>query len=377
MGNIRITLFAFICLVLSVACSEKKKKEEAIKSFENGEALPNAFATGFKIEKSGDSYRLTIINPFQDISDSLVYMIRPEKKEDKKGLITKVGKVVTLASTHAAYLAELGKVDLIRAVSTNDYFYNEDILEKVESGVIKEVGIGQNINTEELIVLDPDIIFISGVTSKDYSEYRVLQDAGIEIIPIPEWQEHHPLGRAEWIKVFGLFSGSLDKAEEIFENVAKAYNALNGISDFDERPKVIINAPYKDTWWLPGGNSYVSVLLDDAGSDYPWQDDTSTGGLQADFEVVYHKAHDAAYWLNPGSYYSLDDLLKHDERYKEFLAFQQGNVYNNNLRIRAEGGNDYYETGTVRPNLILADLIKILHPGKLPEHQLFFYQKLK
>ena len=143
------------------------------------------------------------------------------------------------------------------------------------------------------------------------------------------------------------------------------------------KPTVLLNAPYQGIWWIPGGNSFLARFLKDAGAAYLWADDPSTGSKIIDFEVIYEKALDADYWLHPGQWNSLKEGLAVDERFAQFRAFREGHVYNNNARVNKYGGNDYWESGLTKPDVILADLIKIFHPELVPDHKLVYYKKLK
>src|SRR5690606_4394735 len=113
-------------------------------------------------------------------------------------------------------------------------------------------------------------------------------DAGTIILPASEWQELHPLGRAEWIKVFGAITGKYEQSVEIFNEAEKSYLDLKGKVIVEKKPKVLVNAPYKELWWLPGGKSYMSVLIADAGGDYLWNDNQDAAGVQSDIEAVFH-----------------------------------------------------------------------------------------
>jgi len=97
-----------------------------------------------------------------------------------------------------------------------------------------------------------------------------------------------------------------------------------------------------------------------------------------DFEVVYEKAHNADYWLPMrNEWHALADVIRTDDRYKDFAVFKSGLVYNANARLNEKGGNGYWESGLLEPHLILADLIHVLHPDLLPKHALKFYKKLE
>lgn len=169
------------------------------------------------------------------------------------------------------------------------------------------------------------------------------------------------------------------EGETLFDDIAAQYNELTAMTaDLEERPTVFTNTPYDGTWYMPGGNSFVAKLLADAGADYLWSDDESTGSLYLDFETVFERAADADFWVNAGGFwFSLDDALAEDERFEQFAAFQNGNVWSNNLALNEFGGNDYWEGGVANPQLVLADLIAIFHPDLLPDHQFVYYQQLK
>ena len=144
-----------------------------------------------------------------------------------------------------------------------------------------------------------------------------------------------------------------------------------------EKPTVFTGSDYQGTWSMPGGNSFAAAFLKDAGADYLWADDTSTGSLPLAFEAVFEKAQSAEYWVNVGYFFTLNDLLAADARYADFAVYQSGNIWNNDAITSATGGNDYYESAVAHPELVLADLIKIFHPELLPDYELVYYRQLK
>jgi iron complex transport system substrate-binding protein len=127
---------------------------------------------------------------------------------------------------------------------------------------------------------------------------------------------------------------------------------------------------------VSGGGSFAARLLKDAGADYPWADDTSTGSLMMSVEAVYEQAHDADFWLNVGYWGSRNAASEADERFEQFAAWKESRMYNNDARMGPGGGNDYYESSAANPHRVLADLIGILHPPLLPNHRLYYYRKL-
>ncbi|MEO1376231.1 MAG: ABC transporter substrate-binding protein, partial [Cyanobacteria bacterium J06635_10] len=143
-----------------------------------------------------------------------------------------------------------------------------------------------------------------------------------------------------------------------------------------KRPKVFTGFNFKGTWYVSGCKSYAAQYLADAGAELLCAENSS-GSTPSSFEDVFERAATADYWLNVSqSWQSLQDVITEDNRYGDFQAVKKGNIYNNNARLNENGGNDYWESGISNPDVILADLIKIFHPELLPNHQLFFYQKL-
>jgi iron complex transport system substrate-binding protein len=203
-------------------------------------------------------------------------------------------------------------------------------------------------------------------------------EANLNVVIDGEYMEPTPLGRAEWVKFLAAFFNKERQAEELFQAAVSSYEEMAArVKQIPDKPTVFLNAPFDGTWWVPGGESYLAAFLRDAGARYLWADIPSQGSQTLDFEAVYELAADADFWLNPGQWNNLNDGLAVDERLSEFRAFQEGNVYNNNASVNKYGGNDYWESGLTRPDVVLADLIKIFHPDLLPEHEFVYYQQLK
>jgi iron complex transport system substrate-binding protein len=139
----------------------------------------------------------------------------------------------------------------------------------------------------------------------------------------------------------------------------------------------MLGLPWKDTWFISPGNSYVSRLLEDAGGSYIWKDTDSEVSMPYGIENVFLKAMDADYWLNIGTVQSREEIISVDKRLLELAPVKHGNLYNNNNRISAGGGNDYWESGTLCPYIILNDIAAILHPELFPDYKLYFYKKIK
>ena len=127
---------------------------------------------------------------------------------------------------------------------------------------------------------------------------------------------------------------------------------------------------------MPGGRSYLAKLLEDAGGDYLWKNSDSYESMPISIENVIEKAINADIWINPDAATNLNDITSIDKRLNNIKAFKEKKVFNNNKRYIKSGGNDYWESGVVNPNLVLKDLISIIHPELLNENSYFYYRKL-
>jgi iron complex transport system substrate-binding protein len=193
-----------------------------------------------------------------------------------------------------------------------------------------------------------------------------------------DYTETSPLGRAEWVKFTAMFFNREGDANTLFDEIAANYDELTELTaTVETRPTVLVNGMFSDIWYISGGNSFTARMIEDAGGDFLWSDDESIASLALSFEAVFDRAQSADFWLNANFWFSLDEGLAEDERYSEFAAFQNQRVYNNNLRVNETGGNDYGESGVLRPDQVLTDLISIFHPDLLPDHELFYYRHLE
>jgi len=340
-------------------------------------------ATGWKIEYFNHYKIITVLNPWRDADVQFRYALLqcgtppPDLKDNTLLIEIPVQRVVAMSTTQLPHLDELGLLDRLVGVDSFLYINNETVRQKIAAGELVEIGSGGQVNVEQALDLNPDLIMTYGVGNPEFDAHPKLLEAGLKVVLNSEYMESTPLGRAEWIKFTAAFFNQEMAANKAYAAIANRYREIAAKArEVANKPTVLANAPFRGTWYMPGGKSYVAQLLADAGATYLWADDTSSGSQPLSFEEVFERAQNADFWLNPGSAKSLSELQQIDERFSQFTAFQKGNVFNNNKRLNENGGNDYWETGVTNPHLILADLIKILHPELLPDHELFFYQQL-
>jgi iron complex transport system substrate-binding protein len=345
---------------------------------------PIRYARGFSIE-THDHYKLVrVLNRMTTTTDTLFYLLVPQGQPAPAGypgaqvIHTPVRSIVGMSSMHIALADFAGAADLITGLGSFDYVSLPLIRDKIKTGKIRQVGLDGNMNNELIITMHPDVLIAMGNPDAGFGRYKTLTDAGIPVLLNTEWLESTPLGRAEWVKLMGALTGKEEEVDKKFDSVASQYNVLAKLgSAAQSRPRVIIGLPFKGSWFVPSGGSYMGQFLRDAGAGYKWGDSKGTGSLALNFESVASEALTADYWLNVGYVDSKNDITAKDLRYGAFRSFRTDKVYNNNLRTNDIGANDYWESGALNPQIVLADMIRILHPDLLPDHQLVYYKQLK
>ena len=304
---------------------------------------------------------------------------RPEGEFD--GVIeVPLERIASLATPAIAHLADLDALETVVAVDNGEYIYNERLRRRLTDGTVPEVGSGSSFNLERLLLMRPQLVVLSIMGPDDPTAKR-LDSVGIPVLPLADWREQSPLGRAEWVTLFGSLLGKETEAEELFEPRASRYLEIAELTAGEvtgDRPEVLTNAPWQGSWPVPAGDSYVARLFAAAGGEYLWAERGGTGSLFLDLEVVLRRGADADVWINLNhGWKSRDDALATDPRLASFRAFRTNEMYHHNRRLRPSGANDFWESGATRPDLVLSDIVRILHPALLPDHELVYYKRLK
>jgi iron complex transport system substrate-binding protein len=289
-------------------------------------------------------------------------------------------KIVALSSIYANLFNELGDLENLVGIDNLDYIINKDILKKAENTGLRELAKTPKIDLEQTVNLAPDIIFTFGMGEGEKDIDRKLQQTGIPVAISIDHLEESPLARAEWIKFFAVFTGKLVKADSLFNATEENYLKLCELAKTEaNKPTVFSEIKYSEFWYMPGGKSYVATLMNDAGANYLWKDNTNFGSLPLSFEQVYTKAKDADYWIHLSTLKTKKELEASESRYAYFKAFKTNQLYNNTLHTNDKGYSTYWETGMIYPDRILNDLIAIFHPKLKPQlkKDLYYYEQLK
>ena len=338
-------------------------------------------AVGFDLIPFEKYNVLHLFRHYNDAIDTLSFVLKEEKAlinpkfKDLAKIEVPLFDIALLHSSYLSFFNSLEATNHLTAISEAQYIYNEQVYATVINESLPEVGFGESLDKEKLLALGVSAVITVGWPNAPNKSQQILGELGIPVLVLSEWQETTLLGRLEWIKVVAALTGKTVLADSLFSAVEAHYDSLKSLTSLvSKRPDIICNLPYKGSWYMPGGNSYVSNVIADAGANYLWSDHPGTGGIQIDFEAVYAKGISADYWINPGFASSIADIVGSDERLSDFQAVTYGHVYNSNKRVSRDIANDYWESGIVMPDVILADLVSIFHPKLLPDHELFYYK---
>ncbi|MFO7828314.1 MAG: ABC transporter substrate-binding protein [Bacteroidales bacterium] len=375
-------IYHLIFLLMFVLSCQSASNENNIQS-ENG--MEVKYAQGFSIQYFDNYKLLTVKDPWQG-ANKIQYQYalfnnaknEPELPSNVKKIKIPLKKIICLSTSHIAFIDVIDEIHSITAISGAKYINNATVKEKIDDRSIVDIGYENTLNYERIVELNPDLVITYGVGSEVTGYNQKLNDMGIETIIIPEYLENHPLGKLEWIKFIAAFYDKEEIAQTYFEKVENEYNQLIvQLPEEKEKPKVLFGLPWKDVWYVPGGKSFLAKMVNDAGGSYLWKDNQSRESISLNIENVFIKANNADIWLNTGTVHHREEILKIDERFKDFRPYTASKIYNNNLQENAAGGNNYWEKGVVEPHIILKDLIKIFHPGLLPNHSLVYYRYIE
>ncbi len=358
----------------------KSSSQEIEQSKQLGQKKTNLYADHFEIHEFSDYSLLTILGKGNSKHQYALYKEGAQLKNIPAKAIRLQVPLKNIASLSCVYTRafyELGGLDYIKGIDAVKHHYLDEVRNRYEKGDLQELSNNNQLNIERVLNLEPDGLFTYNIDEQD-NHFDKVAKANIPVIFCTEYLENHPLGKAEWIKVFAKFIGKEVEADSIFSSIARDYKSLTASLKIEAKKKktVFCNAPFMDAWYLPNADSFTAQFFKDAGLDYIWKDAKGEGNQSLSIEVILDKALEADLWLNSGSYTSYSALEGLDTRLSNFKAFKQKRIYNTFKRTRSHYGNDFWEMGSLHPDLILKDIVSIAYPEMLPHHEKVFYKAL-
>jgi len=374
-------IYFLLTLFIFISCKTESKKEiphELTKK----QTTEVSYANGFDILQHEDYKVLQVKNAWPDSEEVFTYAVIKKGETIKNPEIydaiieTPINSIVVTSTTHIPSLEMLGVSDKLTGFPNLNYISSPKTRKRIKANQIKELGKNEDINTEILIELKPDAVIGFAIDSNN-KNFNTISKTGIPVLYNGDWTETSPLGKAEWIKFFGVLFNKEKEADSIFSEIETKYSEAKKIAQLAKTsPTVLSGAMYKDIWHLPQGKSWMAQFIEDANGDYLWKDSQGTGSLSLNLENVLVKGQDAEFWVAPSYFGSKNQMTENHSVYSNFKAFKNDNIFSFANKKGETGGVLYYELGPNRPDLILKDLIKIFHPDLLKEHELYFFDKI-
>ena len=269
-----------------------------------------------------------------------------------------VRSIVCMSSSYIGFLDAIGCDSVATAVSGLAYVSDPE----VQAHAV-DVGYDAALDYEAILKLRPDLVLTYAVSAAEPPHLQKLRDLGIRTAVIHEHLESHPLARAEYIKFFGLLTGHKELADSLFADIRDRYLSL--VKETDVPKSVLVNIPYADQWYIPGGDNYMTRLIQNAGGTVlgavPGRFESSVISVEKAFEL----AQEADCWLNPGWCATKTQLRSVHPLFADFPVLGKS-VWNNTKQSTPGGGNAFWETGPAHPDLILEDLRAIFDGTSVP-----------
>lgn len=372
-------LFATIPFLLS-ACNGNHTSGER----EKGDTLHLSYAKNLTIVKYKGYTEVEMVDPWHKGKILHTYILTNKNSEEthfknsEKSTIISVplNKCVVSTSIHSELAYKLGKGNAVAGVFDSQYINSQFIRERVKNGKTTDCGNSMSPNAEKIASLSPDAILLSPI--QNTGGYGKLETLGTPIIELADYMEPTALGRAEWIKFYGILWGAEKKANDIFEHTEKEYKRLKAIAKKSHnKPLVVMDKAENGVWYVPGGRSTMGQMIYDANAIYAYAIDKSAGSLQKAPESVIDQNSKATVWFiryyKPGKApLTMKELLAENSGYAFIRAFKEKNIYGCNTAT-----STFFEDVPFEPHLLLNDLITAIHPELMSSGKTTYFHLLK
>jgi iron complex transport system substrate-binding protein len=284
-----------------------------------------------------------------------------------------ISSLYTASTTHLPLLVDLRRLDVLTGVSQMKHLTGDAILQRAASGQVLEFAPISTIDAELVVSQRPGVLMTGAATS---AALAVIRGAGIPVVVNNEWLEPTALARAEWLKYMALFLNEERAAQTLYSEMKGRYKTLSARAmavEEGRKPTIMTGRGTRGDFVIAGGRSYVAALIEDAGGQYVWAENTAEGSATIDLEAQIRRAGNADIWINGGGWSSLAAMVRDEPRYAEFNAYRTGQVWVYERQLTPAGANDYWARAVSHPDLVLADLVRIFHPSLAPRHEFQWY----
>ncbi len=341
------------------------------------------YAKGFSVENFKGYSVVKVTNPWPKANKSYTYILKekngtiPDSLQKYVKVNVPVKKIIVTSTTHIPSLEILQETQTLIGFPNLSYISSDRVRARIDAKKVTEIGRNNDLITEKIIDLQPELIVAYGIDNNNLA-LNNLEKNGLKIMFNGDWNEQTVLGKAEWIKFFGAIYGKQKMATEIFKKIEKDYlNTIEIAKKATSKPTILSGDIYEGKWYLPQGESWGCQLLEQAQGEYLWANSKGTGSLSLSFETVFEKAKSADFWITSGQFTTLKAMADANPHYSQFKAYKNKNVFSFTGKKGKTGGILYYELAPNRPDIVLKDIVKILHPELLAGYKPFFFEKLK
>jgi iron complex transport system substrate-binding protein len=350
----RLLTILSVFFIFSCSTKSDNSKQDFQKSNNRCE-----FSQWLRIEERQDSTIIQIIHPDRKkVVERLAFASNSKQNS----------RIAAFSATHLGMLSVLGEQNSVVAVSDEKLVYDPRILIRLKSGKTISIGAEEQLSIERILLCQTNYLIYSAF-SGEFKHAERLKKMGVRCLPNFDWRETHPLGRAEWILLFGYLTGKQELAKEIFNEIVREYRSIQKKVKATSSRKVISGNFINDFWYAPAGNSFQAQMFKDAGVNYIYQDSKGTGSLELSKEKIVSSTADVQIWLNPG-FSTKEAILQANPKAKYLPFFSTSKIY-----CTAKNLNKFWELGAIRPHLILRDYYYIANGINL--NQLHFFSPVE
>ncbi|MBI2258655.1 MAG: ABC transporter substrate-binding protein [Flavobacteriia bacterium] len=363
----RIFLYIISSLIIVYGCNQTHQNKQELK---NNKSIVK-YAQYFDIFEYKNGYKLQIINPDNGNIEKTFFVNKHSINKEKNQIKVPIKSIICLSGTDIGYINKLNKIEKIKGISQLKYLHDKTLKKKVLNKTIKEWNDIHSLSPEK-IYKESSILSYSGM-GKTIEKEKQFQLLNIHTLPNYDWRETHPLGKAEWIKMYALLFDNLSECDKLFRLIEKRYKHLKEeakkiIQKSKIKPSILSGSLISEFWYMPAGDSYFAQIISDAGGDYIAKNNKGTGSAVFTIEQVVKQYRHTQIWINP-MFYSSREMKKASQVYTLFDAFANKQVYCYSHQI-----NSFWENSASEPDKILSDLIEIFHHRN--KKKMYFYKKI-
>lgn len=334
----------------------------------SGDTLINEYSRAFRMIQRKEHIQIDIIRPETNTVE-FRYAIGDGDFGDLEVIPLNLDRIVALSATHLGMLSELDEIERLVGLSSPHYVCDGRIIEGLNKGKIKSLGDLGEADLEGYLSVRPKIVVYSGFDHSVPAIHK-LKSAGLTLMVNYDWRETHPLGRLEWLKVWGVLLGMEEEAESLYVERRNKYLECKDSNPSSNKPSVLVGTVYGDVFNAPAGDSYMAQIIKDAGGDYVYKNTPGTGSLSLQIEELLMQNQTTNIWLNVAAK-SIHEVLRMDNRFELLDAIKNKATFSYYHNV-----NCFWEQSIVSPHILLEDLKNMFY-STLNDNKLHYYLKLE